>query len=1467
MKHKVITSITQPNFLKLLITSILLWLTLGNSPGITQAQTVPPTDTPNTDNFLPFKHLTLEDGLSQSSINCTTQDTQGFIWIGTQDGLNRYDGFKFTVYKHDPDNAYSLSHNWIARCYQAPGGALWVLTGDGVFQRYDPRTGRFHHYSLDIADPFDRGINNIRVIYGDSAGRLWVGSYGGGLARYAPQTDQFVYYRHDPHNHQSVGHDKIYALHEDHQGILWLGTAAGLNRYDPTTDSFVRYPYRAPTVEGPDPLHEYDPAYTPDNAQALSNPYALNVLTDAQGALWITLARGGLNKLESETRFSPYQHDPQDATSIAGTWVRTIRLGRDKHFWISYLDAEGIDRFNPQTGQVTHYVHNPDDACSLSAGPVGGFHPEIPGQAWVFPANGGIDFFDPDTECFTHQAYTSNNVSHISDNMFLTFLLDQSGIIWLGTGSNGLALHDPAWTKFPHYRIPPHIAATVPDNFGANMIFTLHGVSNAQGHTTALWLNTRAGLSHWDRASNEFTFHIATPDQPDLGPGPGTRAMYQAPDETLWVGGDFGLSKAPVPAHNAPFHFTPVLTSTEDSGNIRSILAGPTGELWLGMLNAGLAHLDPVTEDIRYYQHAPENPNSLISNEIHNLFPGSDATLWIHTAEGISHFDPQTETFTHYLHDPHTPAELDGPQIYALYEDPVGALWIGTAGHGLYRLDLDTETLTNYRESDGLPNGVIYTILSDGENLWLSTNNGLAKFNPPTETFKNYTQRDGLQSNEFNYPSHYQAPDGEMFFGGVNGFNSFYPDAIQDNPYIPPVVFTDFRSGTPGTGKQLSHAQPSRSVEPTHPVSESLELSWRNPQFSFEFVALHYSIPERNQHAYRLENFDSDWNYIGNRNFASYTNLAPGTYTLRVKGSNSDGVWNPTGTAINIIIPPPFWQTWWFRIIAGLLLVGCVMGIFHLRIRASEAHGRRLEIQVAERTQELRETMAELEHSKDAALKAQQTAETANKAKSIFLANMSHELRTPLNAILGFSQLMTRATNLDPEQQENLGIIGRSGEHLLGLINDVLEMSKIEAGRTTLSEQNFDLHRMLRGLEEMFRLRAQNKGLALIFDTAPDIPQYIRTDEGKLRQILMNILGNAVKFTTEGGIALRVAQHSITNDMAVPNTPTCQLKFEIEDTGPGISQAELQTVFNPFVQTESGVQSQEGTGLGMPISRQFARLMHGDLTVHSTRGQGSIFNLQINVTIVQEETLQTAQTTRRVVDIAENQSAADGGPYRLLIVDDKPINRRLLHNLLRSLAASTHSFDIREAKDGQAAIAIWEEWSPHLIWMDMRMPVLNGYEATKRIKATAAGQATIIIALTASALEEDRRTILAGGCDAYIRKPYREAEIFDTLNQHLGIRFIYATRDPQLTGTSTSESAPITETTDIPLPQLAEMLALMPAAWQTDLRHATTMGDLDLILSCVAQIRAQNAPLAHTLSTMAYNFEHEKILELFNNLE
>lgn len=481
-----------------------------------------------------------------------------------------------------------------------------------------------------------------------------------------------------------------------------------------------------------------------------------------------------------------------------------------------------------------------------------------------------------------------------------------------------------------------------------------------------------------------------------------------------------------------------------------------------------------------------------------------------------------------------------------------------------------------------------------------------------------------------------------------------------------------------------------------------------------------------------------------------------------------------------------------------------------------------------------------------------EAAEAANRAKSVFLANMSHELRTPLNVILGFTQLMIRGGSLNSQQQEQLNTINRSGEHLLTLINDVLEMSKIEAGRVILNESDFDLHSLLDWLYQMFQVKAQSKGLRLTFEQTHNLPNYIRTDETKLRQVLVNLMGNAVKFTNQGGVTLRVSSipgDQLNDHRSRSAKELITLRFTVEDTGPGIADEELDRLFKPFVQTDTGHKSQEGTGLGLAISQKFAQLMGGEIRVESTLGSGSVFQFQIEAEVVESGKLLPSTAVRQVVGLAAGQTQ-----YRILVVEDKLENRQILRELLVPVG-----FTVQEAVNGAEGIAQWQQGQPHLIWMDIRMPVMDGYEATQQIKATCEDQGLkppVIIALTGSVFEEDRQLALSVGCNDFVRKPFRAEEIFEKMTEYLGVQYVYAD-SPVLT---THHTLP--QTGETALASVKEHLATMPPDWIKQLHQAAANVNAKLVLKLIETIPEAQSPLATALTQLVDDFCFEEIVEL-----
>lgn len=583
---------------------------------------------------------------------------------------------------------------------------------------------------------------------------------------------------------------------------------------------------------------------------------------------------------------------------------------------------------------------------------------------------------------------------------------------------------------------------------------------------------------------------------------------------------------------------------------------------------------------------------------------------------------------------------------------------------------------------------------------------------------------------------------------------------------------------------------------------------------------MNYRAPEKNRYKYKLEGFEDDWNEVDStRRFATYTHLDPGNYVFRVIASNNDGVWNEEGASIRITITPPWWQTTWFRIGLGVLVIGLLVGGYRRRVRSIEARSRELEIQVVERTQEL---------------------QAANQAKSIFLANMSHELRTPINAILGFARLASRDESLSAQQQERLSIINRSGEHLLDMVGDILTLSRIEAGRVGLSEERFDVRQTLEDIGRMFRSRAEGKGLRFSSEMADALPPYLLGDAGKMRQVLINLLDNAVKYTQEGEVCLRVGAQVMDED-----PEGVMLQFEVEDSGSGIPPDHLDDIFETFVRYEQASQAQAGAGLGLSISRSLIEMMGGEIALESEVGRGSLFTVNIPMLLGDGQAAPSDEAPEpEVIGLQPGQP-----DWRILVVDDNRENLLLLSDLLAQTG-----FSLQEAENGEEAVEKFQEWRPHFIWMDVRMPGMDGYEATKQIRALPGGKEVKIVAVTASVIDDPQQVIQASGIDDVVLKPFRDQEIFEVMARELGVEYVYRDR---------TEAPAQPEGIELS----AEMLADLPPELLQELNQTTLVADREATLAVIERIEDHAPETAASLRALVEDFQMGCLQDLLDETE
>lgn len=1302
------------------------------APSITSQSVQQPTAALNTSTTLRFRHLNTDTGLPSAHIEAIVQSRQGFMWIGTWEGLVHYDGYDFVRYRHAINDPTSLRSDRIFSLFEDQQGMIWIGTDSGI-DRFDPFKLTFSHL-IDVPSP--------TVAFGqDTSGFIWAAQNNRQLLRINATTGVNTPF---PLRCTDGASGRVRRMFIDSTAqTIWVA-AGSLIKFDLRSGA-VSCLLPQPTPPGP-PLQFND------------------VERDQHGILWLATNLGLYRFDPTTTTFTNFQ-PPSTAGSSDGDRLTTIfnELLIDSHglIWIGSAAQKGIYSFDPRNaGFVANYRRDRSDPDSFNGQPVLTLLQDREGLVWIGTALDGIDILDLSQMQFTFYPYQPDIDNESAAQSISALYQTPDGVIWLGMQST-LVRFDPqtgTYTWFPTLlgQQPPVTAQS----------FSIQGLyPDANG---GLWFDGVDGIYRFDMASEQIErYPLVDPDGTGL--------------TSIWM--------------IAPIDATTFVVVTGRSLYIfNTIQRIYTTQITL-----------------------PTDSSSRGGN--HTLLVENSDTIWLTAAEQLLRYQRVPGTQPVQYEQSTEVLRLPPLVIYDLQPDRTHGFWLGSSD-GLLHIDRTSGVLTQINDSDGLSSNTVYCIVPDSDsNLWLSTTKGINRFTPTTRAIQTYDAADGLQGNEFNHYSSYRSAQGQIFFGGKNGITAFWPQQVAPSSYAPPVVITTMRLSNQPVA--LGGDSPLQM-----PIwnTDVLRLSHDQNTLAFEFAALSYAHPSDNRYRYRLENIETTWNEAdSNSRSVSYFSLPPGSYTLRVQGTNDDGIWSNVEAQLAIVILPPWWQQWWFRLLTIVVIVGLVGLTVWLRLRTVNQRNRMLEGLVTERTTEL--------------AIAKEQAEVANHAKSEFLANMSHELRTPLNAILGYTQILQRATALSSAERSGVQVINQSGRHLLRLINDVLDLSKIEAGKVELQPQPLDLAGLLSDVAAMMQIAAIDKQLRFTTQIDPTLPQAIIGDAQRLRQILLNLLGNAIKFTDRGSVRFAVTMEQANDDP--------QLRFVVQDTGPGIAPADVPAIFQPFEQVGQALRRPDGTGLGLPISQHLVQLMGGMLMVESTLGKGSTFWFVIPL-------VTTDQLPHALSDI--HRICGYAGPRRtILVVDDRLENRQMPRDLLEPLG-----FEILLAENGQQAIEQVRQCRPDLVMMDLIMPVMMGFEALPIIRELPGCADLPIIVVSASVLGSDYELSQRIGCDAFLSKPIDPEYLFALLKQHLQLEWRFEELAIQAPATSTAAQL-------VPPPR-EELEAIYEMA-----RFGFMNGIRERVAAIVA-LSASYKPFASRLMQMVERFDDTAIQQfiqeyLFNHKE
>ena len=1215
--------------------------------------------------ILPFRALTIEDGLSQGMVNAIIQDKYGFMWLATKDGLNRYDGYSFTVFRHDPEDSTTVRNNYIYTLLEDKQGRLWVGTAEGL-DLFDPKTETFMH--MRAGQEHIRDI--VQSIAQDANGDLWVahnhgvvkltftGEHGGNGLPTCTSTN-FL--------------EGTCFVSTDRSGLIWVGQldlAAFRVSPDHEGNDLI------------DTLHLDRPAGTVRTGRRMSDLTGLTVVDDTASNRLYGLYMYGIVELDRKsTKVTTLSEVGPQLGQMRGANAAVDAKGR---LWIAVFS--GIYRFDPDMRTWSLALPRDQNLRPLAHLAKCAYQ-DRNGTIWLGTSGFGAFTYEPRTGRF-------NTVNTESCERMQSL---RNGRVLVSYYGGFLNEYDPRTGSWPVY-IP--WSAKERDPLLRALNRTSRGpVEDEHG---LYWFN-HAGIMGYDKPNDRITSYPRDP-----------AAIAAFPDEDY---------------NEALFH--------EGDSNI-----------WSGTPHT-LCRFDRRTKT---YHHAPYPRSRLGDTEqfLHAIHRADDGVLWLGTATGLLSYDRRADAKSKwkvFINQPTDTTSLSTDIVYTIEGDPKdpNALWVGTNGGGLNKLDKRTGKFLRYSTKDGLPNDVVYGILTDDfGQLWMSTNKGVARFDTHSRIFHSYDASDGLQSDEFNRYAYCKQADGTLFFGGVKGFNHFHPRELVDDSTASAILITGIKL----INRAVDYRAAGSPLTAPAYLSGSMTIPHSTNMVTYEFASMEFSAPEEHRYQYKLEGFDPDWIMAGTDRSAVYTNLDPGSYTFRVRGDNRDGIWDTKGTAFQLVVMPPWYREWWFYALCVLAVGGGIM----LYIRFFTRQKKNLESTVAARTAELSMAKERAEHSE--------------RVKQQFLANMSHEIRTPMNAIVGMSTVLRRNEHL-PAQQEHLDAIATSSEGLLSIVNEILDLSKIEAGKLDLEKVRLEPRAVIDSVMEVMRYRAEEKGLKMDAQIANDIPATVLGDPTRLQQVLMNLVGNAIKFTERGSVRIAL-------DVQERLTDALMLRCAVTDTGIGIAPKRLARVFDEFTQAESDhTRRFGGTGLGLTICKRLVEMQGGTIGATSMPGEGSSFTFTIPYATapfidtpspgeVQPTTNNQQPSTTALCDL------------HILLVEDNKLNVLVAQE---ELIDAIPGVRIAVATNGKMALDMHAANRYDLILMDVQMPVMDGYEATRAIRAFGDGaekragmrekSCIPIIAMTANVMKAEVQQCVDAGMDGFVPKPFKQAELVEAIRMVL----------------------------------------------------------------------------------------------------